>query len=429
VADADKQRWFAAEVVKQLRAHGKETYWAGGCVRDELMGRTPKDYDVATSARPDEIRQIFGKRRTVPIGAAFGVITVLGPPGAGQIEVATFRQDVSYSDGRRPDAVRFSSPREDALRRDFTINGMFFDPVAGEVIDFVGGREDLERRLIRAIGEPRERFSEDKLRMLRAVRFSSAFDFALEVRTEAAIREMAGQLKVVSAERIAAEMRVMLAGAGRARAVELLRQTGLLEQILPEVAELFDREPETWQLRWRFLDALDCPTFSQALAALLGWPEDNKLTTVVGQRWRLSKREVDRTSWLLRHGEALDDAAARPWPQLQPVLVHEGIGELIELYQTAARLGLASGSDVDFCRRKLALPRHELDPPPLITGDDLLAMGVPKGKMYALLLKAARDAQLAGSIQGPDDARDFVAERWRHAANNRSSDTSSDGPS
>jgi tRNA nucleotidyltransferase/poly(A) polymerase len=429
VADADKQHWFAAEVVKQLRAHGKETYWAGGCVRDELMGRTPKDYDVATSARPDEIRQIFGKRRTVPIGAAFGVITVLGPPGAGQIEVATFRQDVSYSDGRRPDAVRFSSPREDALRRDFTINGMFFDPVAGEVIDYVGGREDLERRLIRAIGEPRDRFAEDKLRMLRAVRFAAAFDFALEERTEAAIRDMADQLKVVSAERIAAEMRAMLAGTGRARAAELMRQTGLLEQVLPEVAEVFDRAPDTWQLRGRFLDALESPSFPQALAVLLGWPEDTKLTAAVGQRWRLSKRETDRTGWLLRHGAALDDAAARPWPQLQPVLVHEGIGELVQLYQTAARLGLASASDVDFCRRKLALPRQELDPPPLITGDDLLALGVPKGKMYASLLKAAREAQLAGAIQGPAEARDFVTERWRHSAKNVSHDASSDEPS
>jgi poly(A) polymerase len=410
--DPEKQRWLAVEVVKQLRAHEHESYWAGGCVRDELMGRKPKDYDVATSARPDEIRQIFGKRKTLAIGAAFGVITVLGPRGAGQIEVATFRQDVGYSDGRRPDEVRFSSPREDALRRDFTINGMFFDPLDEQLIDFVGGQEDLERRLIRAIGDPRERFTEDKLRMLRAARFAAAFDFALEERTEAAIREMAHAINVVSAERIAAEMRLMLEGPGRARAVELLRQTTLLDQILPELNGP-QAEQEFWQTRLRFLDALDRPTFPQALAVLLGWPQGEKVAATVGPRWRLSNKEIERTNWLLRHGTALDDAPAQPWPRLQPVLVHEGIAELMGLYQTAARLGLTSQAAVDFCRQKLALPPEQLNPPPLVTGEDLIALGVPRGKLYATLLKATREAQLAGEIGTPDEAKAFATGRWR----------------
>lgn len=417
--DPDKQRWFAVEVVKQLRAHGQESYWAGGCVRDELLGRKPKDYDVATAARPDEIRHVFGKRRTLAIGAAFGVITVLGPQGAGQIEVATFRQDLGYSDGRRPDEVRFSSPREDALRRDFTINGMFFDPIEEQVIDFVGGKDDLQRRLIRAIGEPRERFAEDKLRMLRAVRFAAAFDFALEERTEAAIREMASQLTVVSAERIAAEMRAMLEGAGPAHAVELLRHTALLEQVLPELTKLDDDEHTGWQARLRFLDALDRPTFPQALAVLLGWPQGGKIAATVGQRWRLSNKEIERTDWLMRHGTSLEDAPAQPWPRLQPVLVHEGIGELMGLYQTAARLGLAAPADVDFCRQKLALPPDELNPPPLVTGEDLIALRVPKGKLYATLLKAAREAQLAGDIHTPDDAKAFIVDRWRQSRQSR----------
>ncbi|MCR4411750.1 MAG: CCA tRNA nucleotidyltransferase, partial [Thermoguttaceae bacterium] len=164
-------RQFAEEVVRRLRAAGFLAYWAGGCVRDQLMGLDPKDYDVATSAVPEQVRQVFGRRRTVAVGAAFGVITVVGPPGAGQIEVATFRSDRTYSDGRHPDEVVFSSPEEDAARRDFTINGLFYDPVAQEVIDYVGGRDDLARRLLRAIGDPRQRFAEDKLRLLRAVRF------------------------------------------------------------------------------------------------------------------------------------------------------------------------------------------------------------------------------------------------------------------
>ena len=205
--DPEQQRRFALEVVRQLRTAGFEAYWAGGCVRDELLGRTPKDYDVATNATPPQIRALFGNTRTLPLGAAFGVITVLGPRSAGMIEVATFRQDAEYSDGRHPDHVTFSSAREDAARRDFTINGMFFDPVDGQVIDFVGGQADLRDHLIRAIGSPRLRFGEDKLRMLRAVRFTAAFGFSLDAETAATIREMAHEIPVVSPERIAMEMR------------------------------------------------------------------------------------------------------------------------------------------------------------------------------------------------------------------------------
>src|SRR6516165_655576 len=161
--DPDQQREFALDVVRRLRAADYEAYWAGGCVRDIVLGRRPKDYDVATNAKPLEIRELFGKTRTLPLGAAFGVITVVGPRPAGQIEVATFRQDAAYSDGRHPDSVTFSSAREDAERRDFTINGMFFDPVERRVIDYVGGQEDLREGLIRAIGDTRMRFQEDKL--------------------------------------------------------------------------------------------------------------------------------------------------------------------------------------------------------------------------------------------------------------------------
>jgi tRNA nucleotidyltransferase/poly(A) polymerase len=188
-----EQRRFAVEVVRKLRNAGFEAFWAGGCVRDKLLGRTPKDYDVATNATPPQIRELFGRRRTLAIGAAFGVITVIGPKSAGMIEVATFREDAAYSDGRHPDHVTFSSAREDAARRDFTINGLFYDPLDDRVIDFVGGQEDLALRRIRAIGNPRERIAEDKLRLLRAVRFSATFDFALEEGTRAAIREMADQ--------------------------------------------------------------------------------------------------------------------------------------------------------------------------------------------------------------------------------------------
>ena len=238
--DPARQRAFALEIVQKLRAAGFEALWAGGCVRDELLGLAPKDYDVATSATPDQIRDLFGRRRTLPIGAAFGVVTVLGPRAAGQIEVATFRTDAAYSDGRHPDSVTFTDAEHDAQRRDFTINGLFFDPVAEKVVDYVGGQEDLKRRIIRAIGDPRLRLSEDKLRMLRAVRFAATFDFAIEPDTLRAIQEMAAEINTVSAERIGMEIRRMLVDPNRAAALQLLRETNLLPHVLPEVADLAD---------------------------------------------------------------------------------------------------------------------------------------------------------------------------------------------
>ena len=233
MVDAARQRVFAREIVEKLRAHGFEALWAGGCVRDELLGIRPKDYDVATSATPDQIRDVFGRRRTLEIGAAFGVITVLGPRAAGQIEVATFRTDATYSDGRHPDSVSFTDAEHDAQRRDFTINGLFFDPLTDRVVDYVGGQADLNARIVRAIGSPRLRFSEDRLRMLRAVRFAATFAFTIEPETLRAIQEMAVDVTRVSPERIGMEIRRMLLDPNRAVALELLRETKLLPHVLP----------------------------------------------------------------------------------------------------------------------------------------------------------------------------------------------------
>src|SRR3954470_5971345 len=224
--DPKLAREFAVDVARRLRESGHQALWAGGCVRDQLMAQMPKDYDVATDAVPDRVREVFGKRRTLPIGASFGVITVLGSQGAGQIDVATFRRDAAYSDGRHPDAVSFSDAEHDAQRRDFTINGLFFDPVEDRVIDFVGGQEDLARRVVRAIGDPLARIAEDKLRMLRAVRFAARFDFAIEDKTLAAIKQQARELIIVSAERVATELRLILTHPNRARGIELLAETG-----------------------------------------------------------------------------------------------------------------------------------------------------------------------------------------------------------
>ncbi len=295
-----KQRRFAVEVVDQLRAQGFQAFWAGGCVRDQLLQRRPKDFDVATNAVPEEIRRVFGRRRTLAIGAAFGVITVLGLPEAGQVEVTTFRRDAEYRDGRHPDRVEFSSPEEDAQRRDFTINGMFYDPLAEQVIDYVGGQEDLRAGIVRAIGDPQARFREDKLRMLRAVRFASIFDFELEAATLAAIQEMAAEVTVVSAERIAGEIEIMLEEHGRARAVRLLRETGLLAAVLPELVESGEwrveseeapvsREPvgereRQWTRTIALFDSLNEPTFALALAVLLQGMERPALAAEIGLR-------------------------------------------------------------------------------------------------------------------------------------------------
>jgi poly(A) polymerase len=282
MAEPGRQREFALEITRKLRAAGFEALWAGGCVRDELLGIEPKDYDVATSATPDQIRDVFGRRRTLPIGAAFGVVTVLGPRAAGQIEVATFRTDAAYSDGRHPDSVSFTDAEHDAQRRDFTINGLFFDPVENNVVDYVGGQEDLQRRLIRAIGDPRLRLGEDKLRMLRAVRFAATFNFAIDPETLRAIQEMASQITTVSAERIGMELRRILTGSNRVTALGLLRETRLLPHVLPEVSGRrsrlrlplcccsAQRQASRLQLRSPTRLAADCATRTRKLSGLRG---------------------------------------------------------------------------------------------------------------------------------------------------------------
>lgn len=403
----EKQRRFALDVVRKLRESGFEAYWAGGCVRDQLLGRTPKDYDVATSALPRQIRELFGHRRTLAIGAAFGVITILGPRDAGPIEVATFRQDATYSDGRHPDHVTFSNAREDALRRDFTINGLFYDPIEEQVLDYVGGSEDLRQRLIRAIGDPLERFREDKLRLLRAVRFAAEFGFDIDSSTLAAIRQMAAEIIVVSPERISQEMRRMLEGAHRARALRLLVETGLGAVILPEVNTAPENQPRL-ELALTLLPHLRRPAFPLALGALLHlWVGPDEVEAVC-RRWRLSNKETERTGWLVEHHASLESARSKPWSALQPILVDAGSDDLLQLTEARAHAGLADMEDVTACRRLLQQPGEQLDPPPLLTGDDLVRHGIRPGPQFKSLLQAVRDAQLDDQIHSKAEALALV---------------------
>jgi poly(A) polymerase len=406
--DSTSPRQFALEVVRRLRAADFEAYWAGGCVRDELLGREPKDYDVATSATPAQIRSVFGRRRTLALGAAFGVITILGPRQAGQVEVATFRQDAEYSDGRHPDSVRFSSAREDAQRRDFTINGLFYDPVAQRVIDYVGGRKDLDRRVIRAVGDPLERFTEDKLRMLRAVRFSAAYEFSVEPKTLAAIRRMASEITVVSAERISTEMQRVLVDGNRATGMRLLLETGLATVILPEVVPSDQKLREEFERSLRVIDRFNGPGVSLVLAGLLHNRVDAGGAEKVCRRWRLSNRQTDRVTWLVENHLALKGARTKRWSELQKILVTEGIDDLLALSEAEFRVAGVDTRDIDWCRSLLERPAEELDPPPLLTGDDLISHGVVPGPNYGILLQRVRDAQLDEEVRTPREALALV---------------------
>jgi tRNA nucleotidyltransferase/poly(A) polymerase len=401
--DVFSQRAFALEIAQKLRAAGFEALWAGGCVRDELLGLTPKDYDVATSATPDQIRGLFGRRRTLAIGASFGVITVLGPKAAGQVEVATFRTDAAYSDGRHPDSVTFTTAEHDAERRDFTINGLFFDPIAAKIVDYVDGQEDLKARILRAIGDPRLRLSEDKLRMLRAVRFAASFNFSIEPDTLRAIQEMAPEINTVSAERIGSEIRRMLLDSNRAQALALLRETNLLSQVLPEIGDL----PETvFNETARVLAALDQPSISLALAViLLLAPRSSLLAPTVGRRLRFTNKEIERAAWLLANKSLIAQAPQLPWPNLQRLLTHEGALELLSLHEAAA------GPDdpaLAFCRERLAWPAERLNPRPLVDGSALIHHGLTPGPHFSNLLEQVRDAQLNREINSREEALALV---------------------
>lgn len=409
-----QQREFALQIVQQLRDAGYQALWAGGCVRDQLLGRVPEDYDVATDARPEQVRELFGKRRTLAIGAAFGVIGVLGRRAQPPIEVATFRSDGAYVDGRRPQGIVYTTAEEDAQRRDFTINGMFFDPLDDQVIDYVDGQRDLRQGVVRAIGDPSARFAEDKLRMLRAVRFATTLRFQIDPPTFAAIQAMASQATVVSAERIGAELRRLFVHAERSRGVQLLSEAGLLQSLVPELAALADKNDPRWQRTHQHLQRLESESLPVALAALLVELADVELVGAVGHRFRFTNKEIDRAKWLVRQLPLVLQALQLPWPRLQRLLVHEGANDLLALADAVA------GRDhpgVLQCRRRLALPTEQLNPPPLLSGQDLIAHGLQPGPYFTPLLNHLRDAQLEGRLSDREQAL-AEADRWMRAHKN-----------
>lgn len=403
---SDPRRQFAYDVVLRLREAGFQSLWAGGCVRDALLGKTPKDYDVASDATPDHVVAMFGRHRTVTVGASFGVVMVLGPEKAcGQVEVATFRSDGAYVDGRRPSTVRFSTPEADAQRRDFTINGMFFDPLRDEVIDFVGGRADLQQGVIRAIGSATARFAEDKLRMLRAVRFAATLNYELETETAQAISTHCSGLVQVSMERITQELRRMLADPGRARAFRLLVSSGLLEIVFPELTALKTPGLHRAEVTAEILGHLKTDRFEPALAAIL-LPLHNENPSASdsgraspisrkGRQLKLSSQESACVEWLVRTLDMVTGIAARPLHQLKPLLADNRSELLLDLSAAAARAAGAEPVDADYCRRYLSQSSADvLNPEPLVDGRDVRRLAVPSGPLFRQLLQTIRREQL-----------------------------------
>ncbi|AMV38458.1 CCA tRNA nucleotidyltransferase [Planctomyces sp. SH-PL62] len=438
MAEARARREFAEEVVVRLRQAGYQALWAGGCVRDILLGLSPADYDVATDATPDQV-MLSLPYRSLTMGASFGVVRVRHPRQKGnEVEIATFRSDLAYVDGRRPVGVVYSSPREDAERRDFTINGMFMDPIGGEVVDYVGGRADLDARVLRAIGDPASRFEEDKLRLLRAVRFACRFDLRVEPRTDEAIRAMASEVTVVSPERIAQELRRMLAPRSRARAMDALMRLGLIAAVLPPLVEtvgLFQGKPmqpegDLWDHLLLTLELLPgSPSFPLAFAALLhdvGKPATRRAHCgrvgyhnheAVGartadhlcRRLKLSNVERERIVWLVANHQYLGEAEKLREAKLKRMLAQPGIDELLALHRADAMATRGHAGHVDYCESYLEhQPTGPINPPPLLTGHDLVRHGLKPGASFAAILDRVREAQLERRIHSKREALDLV---------------------
>ncbi len=415
-AEADKAT--AMWVIRRLRAAGYQGLLAGGCVRDMLLGRSCHDYDVATNATPEEVRRLFG--RVLMIGAKFGVAMVLcRSRRSGKdrtIEVATFRSDVSYSDGRRPDSVTFSCPREDAKRRDFTINGMFYDPVTREVIDYVGGRRDLTAGVVRTIGRAEKRFSEDYLRMIRAVRFAMRLDFRIARDTAAAIRRHAPGIENISGERIYDELAKMLSAPTAGEALGRLMQLHLAPHILPE---LFDRD-ETWAMAVRRVEAV-APKRDVVLnfGALLCDVPKTAVRRIV-RRWGGANEFKDALVWLSEHRDDWRKAPEMQLCEFKRLMAAPHWRRGRELWKVRERIETArQDQSRRIARRAGTISPETIAPRPLVTGEDLLEMGLPECRQLGRILRALYDAQLNEEIKTRREALTAAKKRIASAVDKK----------
>jgi poly(A) polymerase len=434
----------ARDIVRRLRGAGYIAYFAGGCVRDLLRGQVPKDFDIATDATPEVVQKIFA--RTYAVGAHFGVIVVL--ENEFQFEVATFRSDGAYLDGRRPVEVHFATAEEDAARRDFTINGMFFDPEKNQIIDFVGGRSDLERKLIRAIGDPGQRFAEDRLRMLRAVRFATTLGFEIDQATWEAIEASAASITEISAERIREELVRIFLSPNRVRGWDLLDASGLMRAVLPELEAMkgceqppqFHPEGDVFKHTRIMLEMLPAeaslPLVFSVLFHDVGKPptamvdEEGRIrfnghdrigaemTEAIMERLRFSRAEIDATVEAVRQHMVFKDVPNMRVAKLKRFMARPTFEDELELHRVDCASSHAMLDNYEFLlKKKEEFANEPIIPPPLIRGDDLIAMGLKPGPKFGEILEAVETRQLEGGLKDREEALDWVKAEFLPANN------------
>lgn len=422
------ERQFAHELVRRLHDRGFTAYYAGGCVRDALLGIQPKDFDVATNATPEQVRGAFGESHTQAVGEAFGVILVQGRIAKQkcQVEVATFRTDGSYSDGRRPDWVEFATAEQDAQRRDFTINGLFYDPLKNLVIDFVGGQADLQAKTLRAIGNPADRIREDRLRMLRAVRFAARYEFEIDPDTLRAIIQSAPGINLVSGERIGNELTRILEHPNRNTAWQLLNASHLNEHLAPEIPSkcpLFHDLPKSHCPFPLVLASLLHPWCTSRLPTPISRPslalnENDKLKVhlaALRNRWKLSNAVAHDTLTCINTSKWMVHADLFPWSAVQPNLLEGQHAESLVLAELLCSLHNWPRLGIERCTTQLDLPVEIWNPPPLLLGEDLIQAGLKPSPLFGKLLQQSRALQLDQSLISKDQALAWLHEQIRNS--------------
>ena len=429
----------AREIVARLRESAHIAYFAGGCVRDIVRGQTPKDFDIATDAKPENVQKLFP--RTYAVGAHFGVILVV--ENGFQFEVATFRSDEAYIDGRHPSAVHFSSPEEDAKRRDFTINGMFYDPVAEEVVDFVGGRADIAAKLVRAIGDAAQRFAEDRLRMLRAVRFATVLGYKIDSQTWDALVANAASVNKISAERIREELARIFLSPNRMRGWDLLDSSGLMRAILPEIdamkgckqPEQFHPEGDVFEhtrLMLQFLpEKVSVPLVFSVLLHDVAKPRTAvvdetgrirfnghdrigaEMTEEIMRRLRFSGAEIDATVEMVRQHMVFKDVPKMRVAKLRRFMARPTFDDELELHRVDCEGSHRMLDNYEFLLRKRdEFANEPIVPPPLVRGDDLIALGLKPGPKFGEILEAIETRQLEGNLRSREEALDWLKREY-----------------
>lgn len=440
------------EIIERLKAAGHEAYWAGGCVRDMLLGIEPKDFDIVTSAKPDEIEELL--EHTIPIGKQFGVILAL--KNGHHFEIATFRSDAGYSDGRRPDAVEFTNAKEDALRRDFTINAMFYDPTTDQIIDYVGGQTDLRDKLIRFIGDPEKRIQEDHLRILRAVRFKNVYDFQYHPETYEAIKKHVHLIKNISTERIADELNKMIMDRTKpSTSFEELFEIGALELIIPELCKLkglaqplrYHNEGDVWDHSRMALDmltdeeaegnplpenppslALKWATFMHDIGKYDTFSIDNERirydkhaevgADIAGKiltRFNFPKKIISRVHWLIEHHMMVMPLFEMPEDRRRHWFLEPGFEELLEVYRADAMGIVPQDLTVYNELKKLyksEIAKLKLMPKQLVSGEDVMKiLKLKPGAEVGKVLGEIRDQQISGKLKNKKDALEYLRDK------------------